>query len=220
VQRSPLHGVQAVLVDALGTLVALEPPWAHLAAQLGIDEDERVVAAFRAEMAYYREHAQEGRDEASLADLRSRCAALLSRELGREVTAPRLMAALRFLAFDDAAPALAELRARALRVVCVSNWDYALPAVLDRVGLLASLDGVVTSAAVGARKPDPRIFHEALRVAGCGAGEALHVGDSSEEDVAGAEAAGIRALLLDRQGAGDIGSLSELPQAIATRSRL
>jgi putative hydrolase of the HAD superfamily len=188
----------------------LEPPWPHLAAVLGISHDERLVAAFRAEMAYYREHAQEGRDEASLADLRRRCAAVLSNELGREVSVARLMASIRFRAFEDAAPALADLRAHGLRLVCVSNWDYALSEVLERVGLRPLLDGVVTSAAVGARKPDPRVFHEALRAAGCRTSEALHVGDSSEEDVAGAKAAGIRALLLDRAGGGDISSLAEL----------
>jgi putative hydrolase of the HAD superfamily len=176
-----------------------------------------MVSAFRAEMAYYREHAHEGRDEASLAELRRRCAAVLSDELGEEVGVERLMASIRFRAFADAAPALHELRENGLRLVCVSNWDYALPDVLDRVGLRSLLDGVVTSAAVGARKPDPRIFREALRVAGCNASEARHVGDSGEEDVAGAKAAGIRALLLDRAGGGDLRSLTELAAHLSPR---
>ena len=70
------------------------------------------------------------------------------------------------------------------------------------------LDGVVTSAAVGARKPDPAMFEAALEIAGCSADEALHVGDTPAEDVAGAQAAGIRALLIDRDGGGDIDSLA------------
>ena len=215
-QKSPVAGLRAILVDALGTLVELEPPWRHLAAQLGIAEDERLVGAFRAEMAYYREHAHEGRDAATLAELRAQCAAVLSEKLGREVGVPWLMASIRFRAFDDAPPALMQLRDRGLRLVCVSNWDYALPEVLERVGVLPLLDGVITSAAVGARKPDPRIFHEALEVAGCSAEEALHVGDSSEEDVAGAEAAGVRAVLLDRSGGGDVASLTDLAARFAT----
>jgi putative hydrolase of the HAD superfamily len=215
--QGPTRGrLKAALLDALGTLVELEPPWLHLAPALGIPADERLIAAFRAEMAYYRDHAHEGRDDESLADLRTRCAAVLSAGLGRGVAAAELMAAIRFRPFNDAAPALAQLRARGLRLVCASNWDYALPEVLERVGLLELLDGVVTSAAVGARKPDPEIFREALRVAGCSASEALHVGDSSEEDIAGAEAAGIRALLLDRTGSGaDLRSLADLPGMIA-----
>jgi putative hydrolase of the HAD superfamily len=68
----------------------------------------------------------------------------------------------------------------------------------------------VTSATVGARKPDPEIFRAALEAAGCGAGEALHVGDSGEEDIAGARAAGIRAVLIDRRGGGDVSSLAEI----------
>jgi putative hydrolase of the HAD superfamily len=214
VQEASAPRRRAVLLDALGTLVELEPPWTHLAATVGIAADRRVVAGFRAEMAYYRDHSHEARDPATLAELRDRCSAILSRELGREVTVEELMASIRFRAFDDAAPALTELRGRGLRLVCVSNWDYALPEVLERVGLARLLDGVVTSAGVRARKPDPKIFRKALELAGCGAGEALHVGDSSEEDIAGAEALGIRALLIDRSGGGDIASLAELPRAL------
>jgi putative hydrolase of the HAD superfamily len=201
---------RCVLFDALGTLVELEPPWTHLGEELGIDADERLVAAVRAEMRYYREHSDEGRDAASLADLRRRCAEILSRELGRDVSVERMMAAIRFRAFPDAAPSLAELRAMGLRLVCVSNWDFSLPDVLTRCGLADHLDGVVTSAAVGARKPDPRIFEAALELAGCAAGDALHVGDTPEEDLEGARTAGIRALLIDRGDGGDIGSLAAI----------
>jgi putative hydrolase of the HAD superfamily len=194
---------RCVLLDALGTLVRLEPPWDHLDGE----PSEPLERAFRAEMSYYREHSDEGRDPDSLAALRRRCAAILSAELGREVAVEEMMAAIRFRAYRDAAPALAELRALGVRLVCVSNWDYSLPDVLARVGLADELDGVVTSAAVGARKPDPRLFEAALEVAGCAADEALHVGDTPTEDVEGARAAGIRALLIDRDGGGDIESL-------------
>jgi putative hydrolase of the HAD superfamily len=200
----------AVLLDALGTLVELEPPGVHLAKALRIEPDERLVRAIRAEMAYYREHSHEGRDARSLAELRARCAAVLSRELGREVSVATMMEAIRFRAFPDATPALAELRRLGLRLVCVSNWDFSLPDVLDRCGLGGALDGVVTSAGVGARKPDPAIFARALEVAGRSAAEALYVGDTPEEDLEGARAAGIRALLIDRGGGGDIDSLEAI----------
>ena len=78
-----------MLLDALGTLVELEPPWVHLADALGVEPDERLARAVRAEMAYYRDHSHEGRDADSLAELRGRCAAVLSRELGREVVGRR-----------------------------------------------------------------------------------------------------------------------------------
>jgi putative hydrolase of the HAD superfamily len=206
-----MPSTRAVFLDALGTLLELEPPWLRLRAALG-DEipDERIVRAVRAEMAYYRDHSHEGRDRESLAALRARSAAVLSRELGRDVSVEALMDAIRFRAFPDAAPALAGLRQRGLRLVCVSNWDCALPEVLERSGLASHVDGTVTSALAGARKPDPAIFAPALELAGCEPAEALHVGDTAEEDLEGARAAGIRALLIDREGGGDIASLLEI----------
>jgi putative hydrolase of the HAD superfamily len=190
-----------VTLDALGTLLALEPPWLRLDRSLtdGL-APEQVEAAFRAEMAYYRDHAQEGRDAASLAELRSRCARLLSDQLGRDVSVAAMMEAIRFRAFPDAEPALRDLRDRGIALVCVSNWDITLPNVLVRARLAGFLDGVVSSASVGARKPDPAIFDPALELAGCEASEALHVGDTPEEDLAAARGAGIRAILIARDG--------------------
>lgn len=181
-----------------------------LAAALGVEPDERLVGAVRREMAYYKQHAHEGRDDSSLVDLRRRCAAVLSRELGREVDVETMMSAIRFRAHADAKPALAALAERGLALVCVSNWDISLTEVLARCGLLQTLDGVVSSAAAGARKPDPAIFSPALELAGCAPAETLHVGDTAEEDVAAGRAAGIRVLLLDREGGGDIASLAEI----------
>lgn len=204
---------KAVFLDALGTLVELEPPWLLLRERVPVQiSDERLVAAVRAEMDYYKEHAHEGRDAESLADLRGRCADLLSRELGAMIAVDELVASVRMRAYPDAEPALRGLRARALRLVVVSNWDCSLGSVLERCGLAAVLDGAISSAEAGARKPDPAIFGPALELAGCDPGEALHVGDTAEEDVEGARAAGIRALLLDREGGGEISSLAEIEE--------
>jgi 2-haloalkanoic acid dehalogenase type II len=206
--------VRAVFLDALGTLVELEPPWLSLRERVPAEvPDERLQAAIRAEMSYYREHSHEGRDPDSLADLRERCAALVSNELGTEVSAEDLVESIRFGAYPDAEPALHGLRERGLRLVAVSNWDCSLSSVLERCGLGELLDGVVTSAEAGARKPDPEIFRAALELVGSEPEQALHVGDTPEEDLAGARAAGIRALLIDRSGdAGDIASLAEIDQ--------
>ena len=201
---------QAVLLDALGTLVELEPPWVHLAEALGVHPDERLVGAVRAEMDYYRDHSHEGRDPDSLAELRARCAAVLSDALGRPISVETMMSAIRFRAFPDAAPALAELRGLGLTLVCVSNWDVSLPEVLERCGLGGALDGAVSSAEAGARKPDPAIFAPALELARCAPEEALYVGDTPAEDLAAASAAGIPALLIDRAGGADIDSLQAI----------
>jgi HAD superfamily hydrolase (TIGR01509 family) len=204
--------VRAVFLDALGTLVELEPPWISLRDRVPDEvSDERLIDALRAEMAYYRDHAHEGRDEASLAELRERCAAIVSEKLGLEISVEELVEAIRFFAYPDVVPALSALRDRGLTLVAVSNWDCSLPRVLERCGLDGLLDGTVTSAGAGSRKPDPGIFRTALELAHCEASAALHVGDTAEEDVAGARAAGIRPLLIDRDGGqGDISSLEEI----------
>lgn len=200
---------RALLLDALGTLVRLEPPAPRLAAGLAAlgFEVELTAAerAFAAEIAYYVEHHTEGRDQSTLAELRNRCAAVLARELGvpglpLATAREALLAAIRFEPFPDAAPALHELRGRGLRLVVASNWDCSLHDVLEQVGLAGFVDGIVTSAETGARKPDPALFEAALGVAGCDAGEAIHAGDSIDNDVDGALAAGVRPVLVDRGG--------------------
>jgi putative hydrolase of the HAD superfamily len=202
-----LGRVDAVLLDAFGTLVALDPPAPRLRAELaarGIDVGaERAAAAFRAEIAYYLEHQLEGRDAAALDDLRDRCADVLREALGlpgldRPSAREALLAAIRFRPYSDAAPALRELRRRGLRLVVASNWDCSLASALRDAGLLDMVDGVVSSAEAGVRKPDPRLFERALELAGCPPERAVHVGDSLSNDVAGAAAAGIRAVLLRR----------------------
>jgi putative hydrolase of the HAD superfamily len=201
-----LGRVEAVLLDSFGTLVSMEPPGPRLAAALGIPV-AAADAGFRAEISYYLEHHIEGRDPRSLSELRDRCAAVLRDALGEagarlgvaEVRTA-MLAAIRFRAFPDAAPGLRAVRARGLRLVVASNWDASLPEVLRQAGLEPLVDGVVASAVVGADKPAPDVFLAALELAGCGAEHALHVGDSPANDVDGAAAAGIRAVLLDRGG--------------------
>jgi putative hydrolase of the HAD superfamily len=218
-----LGRIEAVLLDSFGTLVAMEPPAPRLAGALGVplEDAER---AFRAEIDYYVEHHIEGRDEESLSALRDRCASVIRDSLGlRDADLSRVRAAMldsiRFSAYPDAAPALRELRARGLRLVVASNWDCSLPEVLERAGLASLLDGIVSSAMVGAAKPEPALFEAALEVAGRPADSALHVGDSLSKDVAGAARAGIAAVLLDREAAqrgqpGRIETLAELPRLI------
>jgi putative hydrolase of the HAD superfamily len=208
--------VKAVLLDGMGTLLRLDPPAPALAARLGVDL-ETAERAFRAEVDYYLAHQLEGSDASALADLRRRSADVMAKEAGVDPAGAldALMGSLRFEAFDDVAPTLMDLRERRLRLVVVSNWDWSLSDVLGGLGLLPLLDAVITSAEVGAQKPDPAIFAAGLAAAGCSAEEAVHVGDSVDNDVEGARAAGIRPLLLSRDGGGDIRSLAELPALLS-----
>jgi putative hydrolase of the HAD superfamily len=208
----------AVLLDALGTLVALEPPTPRLRAQLerrfglslGVEDAERAIAA---EIAYYRAHLDEGRDQESVASLRRRCAGALGLDLPLDELTEALLASLEFTPFPDALEALPALRARGMRLVVASNWDWSLHEVLDRVGLAGFLDGIVTSAEVGSRKPAPSVFIRALAIAGVPAARAIHVGDSLVEDVEGARAAGIEPVLI-RRGTGPV------PSGVRTLSTL
>lgn len=228
-----LSPVRAVLVDAMGTLLRLEDPAPALARELRARHDVEVSlaqaqVALSAEIAYYRAHHDEGRDAASLCELRRRCALVLAaalpppaRRLPAEALRDVLLKSLRFRAFADAAPTLAGLRRRGLRLAVVSNWDVSLPGVLRAVGLGDAVDAVLTSAQVGAAKPSPAVFAAALAAVGVGAAEAVHVGDSPDHDVAGAAASGLRAILLRRGGRAPgppgvpvITSLLELPDRL------
>jgi putative hydrolase of the HAD superfamily len=203
---------RAVLLDALGTLVRLEPPAPRLRValreRLGVDvAAEDAERAVRAEIAYYRAHIDEGRSAAALADLRRRCAAVMGEALGEPVAhagldalTAALLDSLRFAAYPDVEPALRALRAGGARLVVVSNWDVSLHEVLAGSPLGALVDAAVTSAELGAAKPDPAIFARALELAGAAPEEAWHAGDSMEADVAGARAAGIEPILVARDG--------------------
>ncbi|MGI8557261.1 MAG: HAD family hydrolase [Solirubrobacteraceae bacterium] len=194
-----------ILLDALGTLVGLEPPWQPLRSLLlersGVEVAlEDCVRALSVEMRHYREQCIRARDAQSLAALREECAELVGRELsGAEVDTQTLLDAMRFRAYPEVAGALAALRARGERIVVVSNWDVSLHEVLARCGLAALVDRVLTSAEFGAAKPAPEIFHAALD--GADPASARHIGDSVREDVCGARACGITALLLRRDDA-------------------
>jgi putative hydrolase of the HAD superfamily len=216
--------VRAVLLDALGTLVELQPPAPRLQRALREDgiavTEEQAARGFAAEIAYYLDHHLEGSDRERLERLRDRCAEEMRKALGvpelDHATARRAMlGALEFIPYPDVLPALGELRERGLTLVIASNWDCSLPDWLRPTGILELVDGVVTSAEVGAGKPDPRVFERALQVAGAEPAEALHAGDKVDNDVEGAAAAGVRGVLVQREGVPPPGveavaSLSEL----------
>ncbi len=195
---------------------------------LGVDVSaEEAGRAMKAEIAYYRAHLWQGRDAAGLAALRRACAEVLRDSLGRpgldlDALTETLLAAIRFEPFADTVPALEALRGAGIRVVAASNWDVSLHEQLANTGLAPLLDGALSSAEVGAPKPDPEIFTRALALAGARPEAALHVGDDVEADVGGALAAGLEPVLIDREGTLEappgvrvIASLAELPALCA-----
>jgi putative hydrolase of the HAD superfamily len=200
---------RAVLLDALGTLVELERPWPHLVEALAargvVISEGAAREAMLAEMAYYRAHHNEASNWPALRDLRRRCAIVVQDSLHTALPAAEVeeavLEAIRFRPYPEVPGVLEALRARGAGLAVVSNWDVSLHDVLERTGLRDLVDAVVISAELGAAKPDPAIFHVALQALGVQAGDALHVGDSLEQDVRGAMAAGVAAVLVVRDGA-------------------
>ncbi len=99
--------------------------------------------------------------------------------------------------FDDVAPVLSRLRASGLVLGGLSNGN----ADFERTGLARYFAFHVSAADVGRGKPAPDMFHAAMAQAGVSADQMVHVGDSVEHDVAGAVAARVRAVWLNRSGA-------------------
>ena len=217
---------RAVLFDAIGTLIRIDPPAPHLqralTEHLGYERPlEECAAAMRAEGAYYRAHCISGRDEESLAALRLGCAAVLARELAladeAEAIVPCLLDALRFSAYPDVASVLRELPSLGYRLGVVSNMDCSLGAVLERCGIGLHFDTIVDAATTGWAKPHPAPFQRALAALGCAPEAAVHVGDDPSTDIEGARVAGIRGVLLDRSGSttGALETLAELGTLLA-----
>lgn len=102
--------------------------------------------------------------------------------------------------FRDVEATLRGLKRRGFSLGIVSNWDASLEQLIRSLGLLPYFDEVVASAAVGYRKPFAPIFEIALERMGVRASEAVHVGDLPEVDGEGARAAGIRPVIIDRDG--------------------
>jgi putative hydrolase of the HAD superfamily len=103
-----------------------------------------------------------------------------------------------FELYDDVLPALAAVRACGLKVGLLSNTARDLAEFVAHHGL--EVDAVLTSRAHGKTKPHETIFRRMLELLGVSADEAVMVGDTLADDVEGARAVGMRALLLDRAG--------------------
>jgi putative hydrolase of the HAD superfamily len=114
-----------------------------------------------------------------------------------------------WMVFPDAVPALEAMRSMGLRLAVISNFDERLPDLLAGLDLARRVDLVVPSSSMGLAKPNPRLFRHVLERLDVEAAAALHVGDHPLEDVEGAQAAGMQAMLLER-GDGAPGAARDL----------
>jgi putative hydrolase of the HAD superfamily len=111
---------------------------------------------------------------------------------------------------------LQDLRSAGFRLGIISNFDLRLHEILKHVGVLELFEHIVVSSQVGAEKPSPRIFAEALRRFAVEPAELLHVGDDEITDGVGARTAGIRTFILGFGGSGLKGLRTRL--GVAERS--
>ena len=99
--------------------------------------------------------------------------------------------------YDDVVEYLRRWRDAGLKLAVVSNFDQRLHRLLAALELAPLFDAVVVSSQVGAAKPNPLPFHKALELLNLPAASVWHIGDSPEDE-AGARAAGVHCVLIER----------------------
>ena len=206
-----MTGYDALLIDFGGTLALEKTPRARIyqeaARRAGLWIDEEPMAALMGEaLAALPKHSpvrytrpwfelfierifgeELGLDGAAIVGVKE--------ELFARFTDPKT-----FGVFPDARVLLGAARAAQIPVAVVSNWTDTLDALIEGLEL-GPFGAIASSAALSVEKPDRGIFEWALGRIGVPAERALHVGDSYSNDVVGARALGIEAVLLDRGGA-------------------
>jgi putative hydrolase of the HAD superfamily len=212
---------EALLLDAMGTLIGLRrsvgSSYAALAAEFGLEADAEAIdrvfpgvyrqapplafpglsgEALRAsEIHWWGERITEAL-QATLPNPENQLAEGLPTGLAEALFEHFADPALWRL-YPEVPACLHRWRQRGLRLAVVSNFDSRLAGLLDGLGIAEHLEAVVVSSAAGAAKPDPAPYRLALEALDLPAEAVWHVGDSPEDD-AGAQAAGIRCLLVER----------------------
>ncbi len=119
--------------------------------------------------------------------------------------------------YPETLQVLEQLKSKGIKIAIVSNTPkLSVDGVLEKFGMDKIFDAVCFSYENGYLKTDPELFEIALEKLGVDKDEALMVGDSMETDIAGAENAGVMAVLIDRKGTREyenkIKSLTEIDQ--------
>jgi putative hydrolase of the HAD superfamily len=121
-------------------------------------------------------------------------------DLALKVSARLRQLSYGFALYDDVLPTLDVLKKRGLVLGLLSNNEGDMEKLGQELGLSQYLDFAISSEDVGATKPHPAMFLDALRRAQVEPQEAMHVGDQYEADVRGARGVGIHPVLIDRDG--------------------
>ena len=187
--RLSAAALDAVTIDAYGTLLTVVDPVSSLHDLLPAHDRDSIENAFRLESAFYREHSSEGSGEGELAVLHERSVAVFNDALGSSLSPAAYTGAFAFELLPGVRDALLVLNRLGLSLAIVANWDVSLRDRLEEVGI-ASFFSVVVPAA---RKPAPDGIVRALELLRVQPGRAVHVGDDGADEQA-AHAAGVQFL--------------------------
>lgn len=101
--------------------------------------------------------------------------------------------------FPETKQVLSDLKLKGYFLGIISNFDSRLPTICTLLGIHDDFNHILFSSRENYAKPAPEIFELALKKAGLKPSETIHVGDSIEHDMAGAEKVGMMPILLDRR---------------------
>ncbi|HSF79745.1 MAG TPA: HAD family hydrolase [Anaerolineales bacterium] len=240
---------KAVLFDLGSTLMYFDGPWPqviqqgytalfHVLTKSGLSlEQETFLALFGQRLGkYYQERDTEFIEYTTAYILRTLLAELGFNDIHPQVIRQALDSMYKvsqayWKPEDEALPTLQALRGAGYRMGLISNAadDADVQALVDSAGIRAYFEVILTSAAQGIRKPNPRIFHQALEHMNLTPDQAVMVGDTLGADILGAEHAGIFSIWITRRAdtpgnqahldtinpRAVIGTLSELPDLLA-----
>lgn len=210
-----VHHIKAVFFDAAGTLFTVNGSVGDIYARIA-REHGKDVAATDLEAGFRRHFA--AAPPMAFPDAKPEQIPTLEKQWWRTLVRQAFAPLGPFPAFDDYFEALfaffakadawrlypetrttlEKLQEQGVTVGVISNFDSRLFAILEGFNIAQFFSPVIISTRAGSAKPDQGIFSLALSQAQVKAHEALHVGDSYEADVVGAQTAGLASVLIDR----------------------
>ena len=219
--------VKAVVFDAVGTLIYPQPGvaaayQAAIEKHFGVQIDKEVVsAAVRSALT-----SRSAGDELTTSESQERefwsdlvkqlCPAGKAFNACFEELFAHFGDAANWRVFDDTATTIRGLQQLGLPVAIASNFDDRLNAVCDGLPEVASIPHRIVSSLVGYRKPATPFFEAVAKVLNLSPAKILMVGDDPTNDVNGARAAGLQAVLIDRsRSANEPGVITRLDQLVA-----
>ena len=223
--------IRAVILDFYGTLAETPdwgPSWEELVGELGYELPAEVRDRWWHDSFDGSEHDEHSRSrdhyvawqQARLTGMLAECGVPAAKhalflERVRAIGGHR-----RIVAYHEALAVLDDLRTRGITLAICSNWDWDLAEAVDGAGLSGTVDLLVSSAWVGARKPHPRIYRHMLDELALEAEETVFIGDTWACDVAGPRSIGMHTVYLRRPHFGtdnsapdDAGSYTDVHRA-------